>query len=181
MADPFISEIRLFGLNFAVRGWAFCNGQLLPISQNSALFSLIGTIYGGDGRTTMGLPNLQGRVPMHFGNGPGLTPRRIGEIGGTETHTLNVTELASHTHAATTTLHADQIPGSTTSPAGAFLAETAGTNIFNPTAQAQADLAAGAATTAVQNSGGNQAFNIMQPFQCVSFEIALFGVFPSRS
>ena len=98
MSEPFVAEIRIFGGNFAPRGWAFCNGQLLPISQNTALFSIIGTTYGGDGRTTTALPNLQGRVPMHPGRGVGLTARRLGQIGGYETETLTEAQIPSHSH-----------------------------------------------------------------------------------
>ena len=98
MSEPFVAEIRIFAGNFAPRSWAFCNGQLLPIAQNTALFSLIGTTYGGDGRTTTALPNLQDRVPMHPGNGPGLTSRRLGQNGGTTTETLSVAQIPSHTH-----------------------------------------------------------------------------------
>ena len=100
MSEPFLAEIRIFAGNFAPRNWAFCNGQLLPIAQNTALFSLIGTTYGGDGRTTTALPNLQGRAPMHPGNGPGLTPRRLGESGGTETITLTESQMPNHQHSA---------------------------------------------------------------------------------
>ena len=96
MSEPFIAEIRIFAGNFAPRSWAFCNGQLLPISQNTALFSLVGTTYGGDGRTTFGVPNLQGRAPMHAGNGPGLSSRRLGESGGVETVTLTETQMPNH-------------------------------------------------------------------------------------
>ena len=98
MSDPFIAEVRIWALNFAPRGWAFCHGQLLPIAQNTALFSLIGTTYGGDGRTTMGLPDFQSRVPMHPGRGPGLTDRRLGEKGGREQETLTAQQLPGHTH-----------------------------------------------------------------------------------
>ena len=98
MSEPFVAEIRIFAGNFAPRNWAFCNGQLLPISQNTALFSLIGTTYGGDGRTTTALPNLQGRAPMHAGRGPGLTDRRLGQKGGVETVTLSEAQMPNHTH-----------------------------------------------------------------------------------
>ena len=99
MSEPFIAEVRMWGLNFAPRSWAMCDGQLLPIAQNTALFSLLGTTYGGDGRTTVGLPNLQGRAPMHPGRGPGLTSRRLGEKGGAETHTLTEQQIPSHNFA----------------------------------------------------------------------------------
>ena len=113
MSEPFLAEIRIFAGNFAPRGWAFCNGQLLPIAQNTALFSLIGTTYGGDGRTTTGLPNLQGRAPMHPGRGPGLTARRLGESGGAETVTLSESQMPSHTHIprGTTGVNSSETPG----------------------------------------------------------------------
>src|SRR5467141_3929723 len=99
MANPFVAEIRIFGFNFAPKGWAFCDGQLLPISQNTALFSLLGTTYGGDGKSTFALPNLQGNAPLHFGQGAGLSLRDLGEHGGTDTVTLLQTEIPAHTHA----------------------------------------------------------------------------------
>ncbi len=114
MSEPFIAEVKIFAGNFAPRSWAFCDGQLLPIAQYTALFSLVGTIYGGDGRTTFGLPNLEGRAPMQQGRGPGLTSRRIGDRGGTETVTLSVEEMANHTHF----LRAGVSRGSTSQPGG---------------------------------------------------------------
>ena len=101
MTTPFLSEIRMFSFNFAPRGWAMCNGQILPIAQNTALFSLLGTTYGGDGQTTFALPNLQSRVPMHWGQGPGLSPRNLGESSGEENHTLIITEMPAHQHTLT--------------------------------------------------------------------------------
>jgi len=121
MSEPFIAEIGIFAGNFAPRGWAFCNGQILPISQNTALFSLVGTTYGGDGRTTFALPNLQGRAPMHPGTGPGLTTRRLGQSGGVETVTLSEAQMPSHTHTmqASTGMALDDDPASDNYPARA--------------------------------------------------------------
>ncbi len=172
--DPFLGEIIMFGGNFAPRGWALCDGQLLPISQYSALFSILGTTYGGDGRTTFGLPDLRGRVPVHAGNGPGLSDRRLGGKGGTETNTLTTGQLPSHTHNQMASSNGPDVK----SPTGAFL-PTIGRSGEETYASA-----AGTATPmggAIGHTGSNQAVNNVQPFQCVNFIIALQGVFPSRS
>ena len=179
MSDPFIAEIIMFGGNFAPRGWAFCNGQLLSINSNQALFSLLGTTYGGDGRTTFGLPDLRGRAAIHTGNGPGLSNRNLGSRGGTETNTPNINTMANHTHVAATTVHAVDDDSTTEEPAGASLAK-ADTNMYSP-GTVDATLKAGAATTANANTGGGQAVNNMQPFLAVNYIIALQGTFPSRS
>jgi microcystin-dependent protein len=175
MSEPFIAEVRIFAGNFAPRGWAFCNGQLLPISQNTALFSLIGTTYGGDGRTTTALPNLQGRAPMHAGRGPGLTSRRLGQRGGTETVTLSQQQLPNHNHA----LRGTQIPASTNSPsATTSLARSIGGLAY------QTDTSSNLANLAPQslpNTGGSQPHNNMQPYLTINFIIALVGLYPSRS
>jgi len=179
--DPFLAEIVMFGGNFAPRGWAFCDGQLLPISQYSALFSILGTTYGGDGRTTFGLPDLRGRNAVHPGNGPGLSSYRLGERGGREYVVLNQTNLPSHTHTMTHTLtvRADAGAGATTDdPTNAFVAND-GNFQFNPAADANMGPLAG--TITALPSGGNQSFNILNPFLCVNYIIALQGVFPSRS
>lgn len=173
MSEPFIAEIRIFAGNFAPRGWAFCNGQLLPISQNTALFSLIGTTYGGDGRTTTALPNLEGRAPMHPGRGPGLTSRRLGEKGGVEDVTLSEAEMPSHKH----TTRGVSSPANQRNPSAHMAAAGGGrgTNFY----------AAATSTTGAMrslgNAGGSQAHNNMQPFLTMNFIIALVGLYPSRS
>ncbi len=171
--EPFIAQIIMFGGNFAPRGWAFCDGQLLAISTNQALFSILGTTYGGDGRTTFGLPDLRGRYAMHPGNGPGLTPRQLGQRGGSETNTLTTQNMPAHNHAAT--LHASGNPADSANPTGARpgMAEA-----YSAQA-ASVSLAADAATTA--NTGGGNAVNNVPPYHCVNFIIALQGIFPSRN
>ena len=171
MAEPFIGEIRMFAGNFAPRSWAFCNGQLLQVNQNDALFSLLGTIYGGDGRTTFGLPDLRGRLPIHAGTGPGLTPRAQGQKSGTETVTPTAAQLPSHTHA----LQASTQPADSALPQDNLLAETDFDCYASPRSLV------GMATQAISNTGGSQAHNNVMPFTCVNFIIALFGIFPSRT
>ncbi len=173
MSEPFIAEIRIFAGNFAPRSWAFCNGQLLPIAQNTALFSLIGTTYGGDGRTTTALPNLQGRAPMHPGRGPGLTDRRLGQKGGTETVTLNDNQIPSHNH----NLNTSTSPGTSFSPtASAYLSRSVGGNAYDSGDNLSSEMNTGA----LQNMGGSQAHNNMQPFLAINYIIALQGLYPSR-
>ena len=169
--EPFIAQIIMFGGNFAPRGWALCDGQLLPISSNSALFSILGTTYGGDGRTTFGLPDLRGRVAMHQGSGPGLTTRRLGEDGGLEANTLNTNHLPAHDH--TFAQPASTEDGNQSDPENNYPAVHAG-GFFTST---DADLGAGTTGSA----GGGQAVNNMPPFQAVNFIIALVGTFPSRN
>ncbi len=179
--EPFIGQISMFGGNFAPRGWAFCDGQLLAISQNQALFSILGTTYGGDGRTTFGLPDLRGRVAMHAGSGPGLTPRQLGQKSGTETNTLNVNQLPSHNHGlATGTVN---IPVSTEDANqdeanGKYLAN--GTFYHNAPGGTYGGgpINLGGTTT---NTGANQSINNMQPYQAINYIIALVGIFPSRN
>jgi microcystin-dependent protein len=169
MSEPFIAEIRMVPFNFAPRGWALCNGQLIPISQNTALFSLIGTFYGGDGRTTFALPNLQGAAPMHQGQGPGLTPRVLGETGGSETVTLLPTQIPAHTHPLT----GSGDDANTLSPAGASPA-VAGVPQYRP------DQNTAMAPGALGTAGGGQPHNNLQPYLTVNFVIALQGIFPPR-
>jgi microcystin-dependent protein len=165
MADPFMSEIRIMSFSFAPQGWAMCNGQLLPINQNQALFSLLGTTYGGNGQTNFGLPDLRGRTPTHVGQG--LT---LGQVGGEENHTLAISELPTHTHQAQGSSSAATVA----IPTGALLAKSApGNPYIAPTA-----LGAMNAGT-VANVGGSQAHLNMQPFLTLNFCIALQGIFPS--
>lgn len=184
--EPFIGMIVMFGGNFAPRGWALCDGQLLSIAQNQALFSILGTTYGGDGRTTFALPDLRGCVAMHPGIGPGLSQRRLGERGGAENVTLNVNQIPSHNHQinATAQLHVVREDANATEPAGANLANISPdtTNAFS-NATPDATAAAGAITVSATatNAGGNGAHSNMQPFQCVNYIIALQGIYPSRS
>jgi len=168
MAEPFLSEIRIMSFGFPPKGWALCDGQLLPINQNQALFSLLGTTYGGDGRVNFGLPNLQGRTPIHMGSG-----HTLGERGGEQGHTLSISEIPTHTH----------VLNSTTATATTPTPDT-NTVISVSTPQAMYGGAAGLvamAPNAVGNTGGNQAHLNMQPFLVLNFSIALQGIFPSQT
>jgi microcystin-dependent protein len=179
MSEPFIGQIILFGGNFAIRGYALCNGQLLSIAQNTALFSILGTTYGGNGQTTFGLPDLRGRVPLHWGQGPGLPNVTLGELAGTPTQTLTVNQMPSHSHLvganannANDSLPANAYPAAAIVPTdgnksvSAFNTGTDGTTM-NP--------------GVVKNTGGSQPMSIMQPYLAVSYLIALEGIFPSRN
>ncbi|AQR74747.1 phage tail protein [Sphingomonas sp. LM7] len=171
MADPFVAEIRVFPFNFAPRGWAWCNGQLLPLSQNTALFSLLGTTYGGNGKSNFALPDLQGSVPFHPGQGPGLGLYDLGQIGGSETVTLLESEIPAHTHALQ---GAASDVAETNIPTGNALTRSS-LNIYSSTLTA-ATLAIGALAPA----GGGQPHNNMMPYLTFYFSIALQGVFPPR-
>jgi microcystin-dependent protein len=171
MGTPFIGEIRMFGGNFAPVGFAFCDGQLLPISQYDALFALIGTTYGGDGQTTFGLPDLRGRLPVHMGQGPGLSSYVEGQMGGSETVTLTAQQLPAHPHAA----QGQTAAGNQAGPGGGVWAASA-LNQFSPNAPN-----AGMINAAISPAGGSQAHDNMAPYQVVSFIIALEGIFPSRN
>jgi microcystin-dependent protein len=176
MSEPFIGEIKMVGFNFAPRGWTLCNGQLLPIAQNTALFSILGTTYGGDGRTTFGMPDLQGRSPMHAGNGPALSQRRLGQKAGAETVTLGPGQTAAHTHAWQV---ADEV-GNQTSPADNALARSptgrGGYLLYESGASSAA-----MAPEVVAETGDGLPHNNIQPALVVNFVIALQGTFPSRS
>ena len=172
--EPFIGQIQTFGFSFAPRGWAKCDGQLLQIASNTALFSLLGTTYGGDGRTTFGLPDLRGRAALHQGAGPGLTNRSIGEEAGAETVSLNANTMPTHTHVATLK-GTDIIPIGVDSPTGKVLA---GGNKYS---SGNSDTDMGATAISNADTGGGQAHANMQPFLCINFCIALVGVFPSRN
>ena len=168
MATPFLSEIKIMSFNFAPKGWALCNGQLLPINQNQALFSILGTNYGGDGRVNFSLPNLQGRVPIHAGNG-----HTLAEAAGETSHTLVTSELATHAHSAL----ASSLDGDQPAPTGNLLAGTATAQLYSSSASNLTPLVAGTITTV----GGSQPHENTQPYLVLSFCIALQGIFPAQT
>ena len=170
--DPFVAEIRIFPFNFAPKGWAWCDGQLLPLSQNTALFSLLGTTYGGDGKSNFALPDLQGNAPMHPGQGPGLSLHDLGETGGSETVALLESEIPSHSHA----VNASAADGTTGIPSGQLVANGVGANMYTTTFTATM-----LNPTAVGPAGGDQPHNNMQPYLTFYFNIALQGVYPPRT
>lgn len=172
MSTPYIGEIRMFGFGRTPNNWQACDGSLLAISEYDALFALIGTIYGGDGQTTFAVPDLRGRLPIHQGQGPGLSNYVIGQRAGTETVTLLSTQMPGHTHS----IQATDVAGTAGSPTNSYLA-AAPVSSFIPTASANATMAA----TSIGVSGGSQPHDNMQPFLTVQFCIALFGIFPSQS
>jgi microcystin-dependent protein len=171
MSDQFVAEIRIFGFNFAPTGWALCDGQLMPISQNTALFSLLGTMYGGDGKSTFALPNLQGNAALHQGQGPGLSERFVGEMGGSASVTLLESEMPLHPH----TLSASLIPADGPNPTGAYTAAPGNDNLYAAPAGLQA-----MAVQCLPVAGGSLPHNNMQPYLTMNFCIALQGVFPPR-
>ncbi len=174
MTEPFVGEIRIFAGTFAPRGWAFCDGQLLAVSQNEALFSLLGTIYGGDGRTTYGIPDLRGRTPIHAGQGPGLSNRRQGSMVGTERVTLVDSQMPSHPHnfGASTDTASQTSPG-----ANVFAGGTAEAKFYIQAPSNPKTLMG----TPVGDTGGNQSHNNLMPALCLNFIISLFGTYPSRN
>ena len=172
MSEPFVGQIKMFAGNFAPRGWAFCDGQLLAVSSNDALFSLLGTIYGGDGRTTFGLPDLRGRVPIHQGTGPGLSPRRLGAKGGAEKVTLTVNQMPSHDHAP---FNASTDTGNEANPGGNVVAESPSLQIYLEDAPS-----ATMNTASVTSVGGSRSHDNMTPFLCIHYIIALYGIYPSK-
>jgi microcystin-dependent protein len=171
VTEPFVGEIRIFGFNFAPIGWALCNGQLLPISQNTALFSLLGTTYGGNGTSNFALPNLQGRIPIHQGTGAGLSPYVIGQTGGTESTTLTVGELPAHNHP----VNAHNGVGTLARPAASVPARSS--------AEAYAPAPDGTTMDAgmIGDTGSGQPFNNLQPYLVLNVCISLLGIFPSRN
>jgi microcystin-dependent protein len=175
MADPFAAEIRIFGFNFAPKGWAFCNGQLLPLSQNTALFSLLGTTYGGDGKSNFALPNMEGNAPMHPGQGPGLSLHDLGETGGSDFVTLLESEIPAHSHALVAAANPAllKLPAPTDS-----LARSQGDNAYQSVVnQNVVQMNA----NAIGPAGGDQPHNNMMPYLTLNFNIALQGVFPPRT
>ena len=172
--DPFVAEIRIFPFNFAPKGWAFCDGQLLPLSQNTALFSLLGTTYGGDGKSTFALPNLQGNAAMHPGQGPGLSLHDLGETGGSDFVSLLESEIPSHSHA----MLAQNVPtGQLADPTGTTFCRPSSGNLFTTNLSSPVNMA----PQALAPAGGDQPHNNMQPYLTLNFCIALQGVFPPRT
>lgn len=175
MADPFVAEIRIFPFNFAPKGWAWCDGQLLPLSQNTALFSLLGTTYGGNGKSNFALPDLQGRAPMHPGQGPGLSLHDLGETGGSETVSLLESEIPAHSHA----LMGNAVVADTNAPsAGVSLARSSNATAYQTTTNQNI---VQFSPNAVSPAGGDQPHNNMMPYLTFYFCIALQGVFPPRT
>ena len=171
MAQPYVGEIRMFAGNFAPVGWAFCDGQLLPISENETLFQLIGTTYGGDGESTFALPNLQSRIPLHMGNGPDGVNYQIAEMAGVESVTLSMQQIPNHTHP----LIASTAAGTQANPEGAVLAQ----GLASITPYIEDAPAANLSASAITPVGGSQPHENCQPFLCINYIISLFGIFPS--
>lgn len=169
MAEPFLSEIRMFSFNFPPKGWAFSNGQLMPINQNQALFSLLGTVFGGDGRVTFALPNYQGSVPMHVGSG-----HFLGERGGEQMHTLSIPELPKHAHVLNA-LDTGSSDSNTNNPINNFFSNAKPADLYQSTTDNSVPLAAGT----IGNTGGGQPHSNMQPYLAVNFCIAMSGIFPT--
>lgn len=171
MADPFLAEIKLMSFNYAPKGWALCNGQVLPINQNQALFSLLGTTFGGDGRTNFALPDNRGRTPIHVGSG-----HTVGERGGAQAHTLTMAEIPIHTHQLRA-VQSGSVASNTATATGNFLATTTPNNMYTGELVSSVSLNAGT----ISNIGGSQAHSNMQPYLCINFCIALQGIFPSQT
>ena len=186
MSEPFIGNVTMFAGNFAPRQWAFCAGQLLPIAQNTALFSILGTTYGGDGRTTFGLPDFRARTPVGatgsggMGSGPGLDNISLGQKGGEVSHTLNVTQMPQHNHTATVTVNVQgkNAGPNVTDPVGAVPAEA---EAYSNDLTGLGNLGGVTASATIDNNGGSQPFNLRNPYQGMNFIIALQGLFPSRN
>jgi microcystin-dependent protein len=171
--DPFVAEIRIFPFNFAPKGWAFCDGQILPLSQNTALFSLLGTTYGGDGKSNFALPDMQGNAPMHPGQGPGLSLHDLGETGGSETVSLLESEIPSHSHA----LMASNQPGEDPQAVTEALARSVGANLYQASNAGLVNMS----DNILAPAGGDQPHNNLQPYLTLNFCIALQGVYPPRT
>ena len=174
MATPFLGEIRMFGGTFAPIGWALCDGQLINVRDNEALFSVIGSTYGGDGRTTFGLPDLRGRLPIHQGSGLALTPRTLGSQGGAETVAVSTSQLPSHNHGG---YHASSNTGTTSNPSGQMICESPSVTYYRAQAQ-NVDIAS---TSATSSAGGGGAHNNVMPFAVINFIICLTGIIPSQT
>lgn len=172
--EPFIGQVLMFAGNFAPRGWAFCNGQLLSISENQALFSILGTTYGGDGRTTFALPDMRGRVAVHPGNGPGLSDYHLGQKGGVEQVSLNVNQMPAHSH----TLNANEQAGDSNDPAGASISDSRG---YDKDYTKSGEVNVAMSANSISSTGGSQPHTNIQPFVTVNYIIALYGTYPSRS
>ncbi len=175
--DAFIGQIQPFGFNFAPRNWAMCNGQIMSIAQNTALFSLLGTTYGGNGQTTFALPNLQSRFPLHFGQGAGLSAYALGQQAGQESVTLTINQMPAHNHPATATLNASSATKVGTTPAANLLG---GASIYVGGAS-DSVMAAGSVVPTVGINGGSQPFPTLPPYLAINWCICLFGIFPSRN
>ena len=173
MSSPFVGEIRMFGGTFAPAGWAFCDGSYLAISENDALFALIGTTYGGDGQTTFALPDLRSRVPIHQGQGPGLNSYTIGQAAGVETVTLTANQIPVHSHA----FNGSTASATALSPAGAVVASPTNLDLYRPAATPDQPMAA----NSLLSAGGSQPHDNLQPYLCISFIISLFGIFPTSN
>jgi microcystin-dependent protein len=173
MADPFVAEIRIFPFNFAPKGWAWCDGQILPLSQNTALFSLLGTTYGGNGKTTFALPDMQGNAPMHPGQGPGLSLHDLGETGGSQTVSLLESEIPAHNHS----LNAANFPANSKTPAGNSIARGSANTYLPPAGLPIVNMS----DQALAPAGGDQPHNNMMPYLTFYFNIALQGVYPPRT
>lgn len=180
MSNPFVAEIRIFPFNFAPSGWAFCNGQILPLSQNTALFSLLGTTYGGDGKSNFALPNLQGSAPMHPGQGPGLSLHDLGESGGSQNITLLESEIPAHTHPVNC-LAGGRISGQIGNPTNSTLSKAAGSTPPNAYKSGITSGNAQLNPSVVTPAGGGQPHNNLMPYLTLNFCIALQGVFPPRT
>lgn len=182
--EPFIGEIKIFGFNFAPRGYMTCQGQILSIAQNTALFSLLGTMYGGNGQTTFALPDLQGRRPIGQGQGPGLSPYQMGQVAGTENTTLTTANMPMHVHgltAAKTSIPVNSAVADANTPDGAYLAANNATALYAEGPQAGKFLGQGTLTGTTDVAGGSQPFSLLNPYLCVNYSIATEGIFPSRN